>query len=182
MRKVVLVSALAGLALAVGFATPASADDTIVTVTVTALDGLTINAQPTANIGSSAPGTTKSGQLGTVTVLDERAVLSATWIATVISSDFITGVPPDTAAETIPNINVSYWSGPSTANTGGGTNPTAGQPTAGDAAIINVPTIAFRQDGGIGDNSATWNPTLVINIPATNIAGAYTGTVTHSVS
>jgi hypothetical protein len=177
MTKKPLLFALAGLALAVGIATPASAEDTTTTVTVTATDGLSITVPGTANIGSGHPGTTVSGNLGTVTVTDERATLNAAWNATVIATDFTTGGA--TPAETIPNINVSYWSGGATATTGPGTF-TPGQATAGDAQIINVPRTAFSH-AGVSDNSAAWNPTIVITIPADKVAGPYQGTVTHTV-
>ncbi|WJK42161.1 hypothetical protein O7608_07170 [Solwaraspora sp. WMMA2056] len=45
-----------------------------------------------------------------------------------------------------------------------------------------TPVTAFSHDGGTGNNSATWNPTLDVNVPLANIAGTYTGTVTHSVA
>ncbi|MEU6410670.1 hypothetical protein [Microbispora sp. NPDC046933] len=35
---------------------------------------------------------------------------------------------------------------------------------------------------GSGDNSATWDPTIVITVPAQAVAGTYTGTVNHSVA
>lgn len=35
--------------------------------------------------------------------------------------------------------------------------------------------------GGTGNNFATWNPTLVVNVPVGTVQGVYTGTVTHSV-
>ncbi|GAA5028928.1 hypothetical protein [Actinopolymorpha pittospori] len=57
-----------------------------------------------------------------------------------------------------------------------------GQPGPGDAVIINVPRTAFSHVGGSGINSASWNPTLVVNIPADSVAGLYSGTVNHSVT
>jgi hypothetical protein len=35
---------------------------------------------------------------------------------------------------------------------------------------------------GSGDNTATWNPTVAMAVPATAVGGLYTGTITHSVS
>jgi hypothetical protein len=181
MRKALLASGLAGLALAVGVATPASAEDTIVTVTVAATDGLTIVVPATASLPAGTPGSTITGPLGPVTVTDSRALLDATWGVTVVTSSFITGTAPATTAETIPAANVSYWSGPATAVTGNGTAPTPGQPLVANAVPIPAAVTAFSQTGAIGDNTATWNPRLIISIPAGNIAGAYTGTVTHTV-
>ncbi|MER5703160.1 hypothetical protein ABT023_14625 [Micromonospora sp. NPDC002296] len=180
MRSKLFAAGLAGSALVLGFASPATADtaDTIVTLTVTAEDGLSISAPATANIGSGNPGDTVSGQIGPVAVTDERAALNANWNATAIATDFTTGGA--TGPETIPNINVLYWSGGATATTGSGTF-TPGQAGAGDAVIINVPRDAFTHTGGSGDNSATWNPTLVVNVPEGVVAGVYTGTVTHTV-
>ncbi|MFI6822026.1 hypothetical protein ACIBJE_13885 [Micromonospora sp. NPDC050187] len=178
MRAKLLAAGLAGATLAIGLASPALAEDTIVTLTVAAEDGLAITVPATANIGAGNPGDTVSGQIGPVTVADQRAALNASWNATVIATDFTTG--GGTPAETIPNINVLYWSGGATATTGNGTF-TPGQPGPGDAQIINVPRTAFSLTGGNGDNSATWNPTLVVNIPGTAVAGVYTGTVTHTV-
>lgn len=180
MRSNLLIAGLAGLALVAGPATAASAadDTTTVTLVVSAPDGLTITAPETANIGSGTPGTTISGQLGGVTVSDQRAVLNASWNTTVISTDFTTG--GGTSPEIIPNINVLYWSGPATATTGNGTF-TPGQEAPANAQVINVPRTAMALADGNGVNSATWNPTVVVNVPATAVAGTYTGTVTHTV-
>ena len=41
---------------------------------------------------------------------------------------------------------------------------------------------AMSLTGGAGSNSASWNPTLVVNVPAAAVAGTYSGTVTHSVA
>jgi len=41
---------------------------------------------------------------------------------------------------------------------------------------------AYSGTALVGANTATWNPTLVVNIPAAAVAGTYTGTVTHSVA
>ncbi|GAA5197686.1 hypothetical protein GCM10023322_69480 [Rugosimonospora acidiphila] len=177
MKKALVGSGLAGLALAVGSAVPAMAADTATTLTVTSA-GLSISVPGTANIGTGGPGTTISGQLGTVTVTDARALLNASWNASVISTDFTTGTA--SPAETIPNINVLYWSGPATATAGPGTF-TPGQPAAADAVIINVPRTAFSLTGGTGNNAASWNPTLQVNVPNGTVGGIYTGTVTHSV-
>ena len=178
MRGKIFTAGLAGVALVLGLAAPAAAEDTIVTLTVTAEDGLSIAVPATANIGSANPGETASGQIGPVTVTDERAALNANWTASVIATDFTTG--GGSPAETIPNINVLYWSGPATATAGNGTF-TPGQVAPAEAQIINVPRTAFSHTGGSGDNSATWNPTLVVNIPESAVAGTYTGTVTHTV-
>lgn len=178
MRKRFFAAALAGVALAGGLASPASAADTVVTLTVVGAGGLTIGAPSPVGLGSGAEGGTVSGPIGPVTVLDQRAALNPTWAATVISTDFVTG--SGSSGETIPNINVTYWSGFATSTAGSGTF-TAGQQFAADAVIINVPRTAYSHTGGTGSNFATWNPTLIVAIPAGTVGGLYEGTVTHSV-
>jgi hypothetical protein len=180
MRKRLLVIATAAVALATGLAAPASAapGDTIVTLTIVGTGGLTITVPAAANLGTGTEGATVSGLLGSVTVLDQRALLTPTWNASVIATDLVTG--GGTAGETIPNINISYWSGPAAATSGLGAF-TPGQATAAAAQIVNVPRTAFSHTGGTGSNFATWNPTLVVAIPNDQVGGVYTGTVTHSV-
>ncbi|MER6944234.1 hypothetical protein ABT294_09445 [Nonomuraea sp. NPDC000554] len=181
---------VAGLAVAMAVAVPAQAVtcpasttcSTTVTFTVTGEDGLTITvpAGP-VNVGNSAPAGQISGQLGTVTVTDQRAALAATWVASVIAATggFTTG--GGTAAETVPNTAVLYWSGTQTANTGGGTL-VPGQANAAAAQSLDISRTAFSKTSGSGDNSVAWNPTIVINVPAQAVAGTYTGTVNHSVA
>ncbi|MFI7609453.1 hypothetical protein ACIBTV_30670 [Micromonospora sp. NPDC049366] len=178
MRTRLLAALAAGVAASAALATPAYAEDTTVTLTVDAVGGLSITVPANASLGHGTEGTTVSGQLGPVTVLDQRGSLTPNWSATVTATDFVTG--GGTSPETIPNINVSYWSGGATATAGSGTF-TPGQPSAGDAQIINVPRTAFSHTGGTGNNFATWNPTVLVNIPAGTVQGTYTGTVTHSI-
>ncbi|GLZ61983.1 hypothetical protein AB0B74_15560 [Micromonospora parva] len=177
---------LAGVAAAamVGFlAAPAAAapDDTTATTFEVAAGTLDIVAPTTADLGSGAPGGTISGQLGVVTVDDSRGAADASWVASVTSTVFQTGgsSPP----ETVLPSEIDYWSGPATATTGDGTF-TPGQDTAGNAAPLDSVTLltAFTHSGGTGGNTASWNPTLVVNVPLDSIAGVYSGTVTHSVA
>ena len=35
---------------------------------------------------------------------------------------------------------------------------------------------------GVGDNTASWDPALSVAVPASAVAGTYTGTLTHSVA
>ncbi|GAB3149162.1 hypothetical protein GCM10027290_34890 [Micromonospora sonneratiae] len=152
--------------------------DTTVTFTV-ATSNLVIHVPASASLGSGFPGSTISGQLGTVQVVDSRAFLNATWTASVTSTSFTTG--DRSPAETISNHEVDYWSGLPTAVTGLG-NVIPGQPTAADAQSLDVPRTAYSKTTGSGDNSVSWNPTLVIGIPAVAVGGLYSGTVTHSVA
>ncbi|MBT2230089.1 hypothetical protein [Nonomuraea sp. NEAU-A123] len=108
---------------------------------------------------------------------NRRAALVATWVASVNASagGFTTGA--GTPAETIPNTDVLYWSGTATATTF-----VPGQVNAAAAQALNVSRIAFSKTTGSGDNSAVWNPTIVIDVPAQAVEGTCTGTVNHSVA
>ncbi|MGC4811377.1 hypothetical protein ACLQ29_12715 [Micromonospora sp. DT228] len=184
MRTAKICLAGAAAAAMVGFlAAPAAAaptDDTTVTFEVEA-GTLDIVAPATADLGGGAPGSVITGQLGAVTVTDSRGAADASWVATVTATNFQTG--GGTPEETVLASEIDYWSGPATATTGTGTF-TPGQANAAAAeALDNVtPVTAFTHTGGTGGNTATWNPTLIVNVPLDSIAGVYTGTVTHSVA
>lgn len=141
--------------------------------------GLNITAPASVALGSTTPGGTISAHLGSVTV---DTTLGGSWTATVSATNFGTG--GHTTAETITKSRVSYWSGPFTSKTGLG-NPTytPGQATAAQAQALDVPRTAFHATGLLGVlQTLTWNPTLVVSVPAAAVAGTYSGTVTHSVA
>jgi hypothetical protein len=162
-------------------ASPAAAQpsgDTTVSFTVAAA-ALVIDVPASSSAGSGVPGEAIDASLGTVEVIDERAVASATWTASVTTTAFTTGGGGD--QRTVPPGQISYWSGPETATTGAGTF-TPGQATAAEQVVLGAPRTAFSKESGDGNNTASWNPTLVIAIPADAIGGLYSGTVTHSVA
>ena len=181
------VAAIAGIVLVPGIASaatanpnvlarsssPASGDpDTTVTFTVTSGE-LSMTAPVSANLGSGAPGTTINGNLGAVTVTDDRALLSASWTTTASSTDWTTG--GGTPAETIPATDVGYDPGSITTT---GTITATGTPItlSGTAAPVVAGT------DGVGNNTASWNPALAVAVPAAAVGGTYTGTLTESVS
>jgi hypothetical protein len=176
----VMVTTVAVGPASAGTCAPSTTCPTTVTFTVSSGDGLEITVPDgPVSVGTGAPGTQVSGQIGTVTVIDERAALTATWITSVTATDFTTG--GGTAAETVPNTAISYWSGPATATTGTGTF-VAGQTNAASAVVLDQTRTAFSKTSGSGNNSAAWAPTVVVSIPAQAVAGLYTGTVNHSVA
>ncbi|MBM0232058.1 hypothetical protein JNW91_09390 [Micromonospora sp. STR1_7] len=180
MRKT-LLTLTASAATVLTLAAPAAAaptDDTIVTFTIGTAN-LDITAPPAVNLGAAFAGDTLTGQIGPVTVTDQRAALSATWTATVSSTAFNTG--GGGPSESITPGLVDYWSGPATATTGTGTF-VPGQLTSAQAVSLNLPRTAFSKTSGSGNNSATWNPTIEIEIPDAAVAGTYTGVITHSVA
>lgn len=152
---------------------PAGGDPaTTVTFTVTS-GALAMTAPATANLGSGAPGTTISGPLGNVLVTDDRALLSAAWTATASSTAFTTGSA--TTPETIPASDVTYTPG-TVSTTGTITATPSGITLSGSAQTVVSGT------AGVGNNTASWNPVLAVTVPAAAVGGAYTATLTQSVS
>jgi hypothetical protein len=167
IRKLLL---LAGTVVAFTAATalPAVAA-TPVSFTLTA-GALSISA-PTAavSLGSQVASTissTLNGQLGIVTVTDQRGGIT-TWTASVISTAFTpTAGPADPAA------NVSYGAGLITVS------PTVVATGIAAADLTGVSTVVTGASTGI--STASWNPTISVIVPANFAPGVYTATITHS--
>jgi len=140
-----------------------------------------ITVPAVVNLGAAPTGAGKlSAQLGTVKVTATGVVgLLASFTATVSSTNFSTGT--GTTAETVPKTSVSYWSGPMTASSGDQA-AVPGQLTALQALSLSGPRTAFASSGTVLTITASWNPTIVVSIPAAAVAGSYTGTITHSVA
>lgn len=176
--KLAGLAATAGLALGtVGLAGPAAAAPEGDTATTFEIEGGTLDVTvPTnADLGAVAAGVgTISGSLGAVSVSDTRAALDASWATSVSATDFTTG--GGTPAETIAAASVSYAPGTATATAGNGTFG------AGAGGTLDTPAAAFGHTGGSGVNSASWSPTVTITPAASNVAGVYAGTITHSVA
>jgi hypothetical protein len=152
---------------------PSGSDpDTVVTFTVTT-GALSLTAPAAADLGSGAPGTTISGTVGPVTVTDDRAALNASWNATASSTDWTTG--GSTPNETIPAGDATYTPGQITTT---GTVSTVGSTItlSGTAQTVVAATDV------VGNNTATWNPTVAVAVPAAAVGGTYTATLSHSVS
>jgi len=131
-----------------------------------------------ANLGNASIGGTLTAQLGSVTA-SAGGILGVQVTANVVCSDFKTG--SGSAAETISKNNVFYWSGPATAFAGLVGNGTPGQPTSADQVSCATSQEAFQGQALLFSVSVTWNPTIVIHLPASAVQGTYTGTVTHMV-
>jgi hypothetical protein len=172
MRSLVLLAiSFATLAAATAFSAGAATD---VTFTLTA-GGLSISAPSgTVPLGSQVASTsssTISGQLGTVTVSDQRGGAALTWTATAISTSF-TPLPTGPAN---PASNVSYAAGAITV-TGTVTAAAVAAPS-----LIGVSTVVSGS-AGTGISTASWNPTISVFVPANYAPGVYTATITHSVA
>jgi hypothetical protein len=165
---VVLTAGLVGVPTAI-----ASGVDTTTTFTVTS-GALSISAPVSATLGSGSAGTNIGpSPIGAVTVTDDRALLSASWTTTVSSTDFTTG--GGTPAETIPASDVGYDPGSITTT---GTITATGTPVT----LSNSAQSAVTGTSGVGDNTASWNPSITVAVPAAAVGGTYTGTVIHSVA
>jgi hypothetical protein len=106
-------------------------------------------------------------------VTDDRALLAASWVVTASSTSYVTG--SGTGNETIPATDVSY--APGTVTTTGTITAT---PT--DITLSGSPQTVVTGSSGVGDNTASWDPTLTVHVPAAAVGGTYTGTIAHSVS
>ena len=155
-------------------AAPVGAEDTDTSFELLA-GTLSVSAPVSADLGSTGvDNLTLVGQLGDVTVTDDRGSLVAVWTTTVSSTDFTTGGA--SADETISNAQVAYSSGAATGTSGTGTF------VPGAIASLALPGVGGAWAGGVGNNSATWTPTVTVTLLPGRIAGTYTGTITHSVA
>ncbi|MEA3076333.1 MAG: hypothetical protein QOF60_1241 [Actinomycetota bacterium] len=183
IRKV-LLAAVAGLGCVGGAfaATPASASTSAYFV----LTGGSLSiSEPSAaggvNLGGGTVGlvSTVSGSLGPVTVTDNRALLLAAWQASVSSTEFVvtTAGPTPAANEKVALTNITYVAGLSTAASGGAFSGL----TVASMALPDGSRVAGTFAGS-GANSATWNPTIAFSLLSSQVAGKYTGSITHSVA
>lgn len=168
-----LMSTAAGL-LPLAVTVPASAEATTASITVTG-GSLTITAPADAGgLGgqlSAAAGGTLSGQLGQVQVVDARSAPAGSgWVASVVSTDFA-----PTSGPAIPATAARYTAGTIT-------KVGSASYLANDPADLSAATAAVTASEVTGDNTATWNPSISVTVPAGTAAGVYNATITHSVA
>lgn len=180
VRKLSVAGAVAMLAVTAVLVSPAGPAEAADTTTTFQVSGglLSVSAPATKDLGGGAAAGTLTAQLGNVTVTDNRAQLGASWTATVSSAGFTN----TTATGAAPITTVTYASGTATATSGVATFVPGQVSTAVPTALTSTGITAFSASLATGNNSATWDPTVVVSIPAQAIAGSYTGTITHSVS
>jgi hypothetical protein len=171
--KIAAAALFLGGAGVLTFAVPAFAAvtaDTPVTVQVTG-GGLAINAPIASVVLGTAAGSssaqTVTGSLGPVVVTDLRAGIAG-WVATA-------GATAPSDGTGIPTSAMAYTPGNTTVV---GTATVTGINLASMATQSTVETATAVT----GDNTATWNPSIVVTIPAAAVAGTYSATITHSVS
>lgn len=147
------------------------------TVTTFGVSGgaISINAPASVDLGAGPAGSTLSATLGAVKATDNRAALGASWSATVSTTGFDNVTTPGAARITA----VDYSSG--VATTSAGIVVLLPGQAAGFQRMTAEGIRAFSATTATGSNSATWQPTVSVNIPADAISGSYTGTIVHSV-
>jgi hypothetical protein len=141
---------------------------------------LDITVPATASLGSRAVGSagTLTAVLGTVTVTTTLPNLA--WTATVSATDCTTG--GGASYQTIAKSRLRYWSGPVFTSTSINI-ATPGQLASGNQVTLTSPRTAFSAVVvPLTASSLAWRPTLIVNVPATVVAGLYTCVVTHSVA
>jgi hypothetical protein len=176
MRTRNLIVATAAVSLAVTMTMPARAATAGVTTATVTVQGGALSITVPASAGSlgtrinTVTDGSISGSLGQVQVSDARSAAAGSgWVASVISTAF---TPPSGPA--LPASAVSYAAGPIT-KVGTATY------TANDPGNLTGVVAAVTATGITGDNSATWNPTITVNVLGGTIAGVYSATITHSV-
>jgi hypothetical protein len=171
-----LAAGTAVLAFTAGTATAAQP----VTFTI-AGGGLSISA-PTAttNLTVNSGSTQASGQLGATTVTDLRATFLGSYTVTMTASAMDHDGANDGGYQ-IASSSVTAYSGSTTSTTG--TVTTIPTTSAAPAAVGGASgATLFQGTLEAGATTATYNPTLVVAIPSTALAGSYTGSVTQTVS
>jgi hypothetical protein len=175
--KLATIALTAGLAVA-GIAIPAQAATTGGTTTtfdITA-GSLAITLPASASLAAVATGAaTAGGALGAVTVADTRGAADNAWTTSVSATPFTS----ETAGVngTVALADIDYSSGATTGHSGLGTF-VPGSLTSG----LATPGTAGSYTGDAGNSSTTWNPTLTFTLASSQVAGTYSGTITHSVA
>ncbi|WP_331740185.1 WxL domain-containing protein (plasmid) [Streptomyces sp. NBC_01005] len=175
-RSIAAASLVTGLVAALAYPLPASADQsgtTPVTLAVTTgtID-ITVPTGPVSlgTVAASSSPQTVSAQLGNVTVTDNRGGTTG-WVVTANGVDF-TG--PQSISVSAPGS--SSYSTPAATVTGTATV------NASNLNPLYPPGPVQTATGVSGINTAVWNPTISVTIPADALAGTYSSTITHSVA
>jgi hypothetical protein len=185
MRTSLALTAAAALCAGfVGAASPAAAvcDPTAgcsqVQFTITG-GVISINAPTSATAGSTiagASGGTLAIDLGNTVVTDAR-VPTTGWSLTATASDFTAPATSGTIAKTAAAFSV-----PNAPSAGAGcTYPLRVSSPLSVNSSGTTPS-AILTCSASATNNATYNPRLTLTIPASSVAGTYTGTVTQSAS
>jgi hypothetical protein len=169
--RAVVAGGVGTVALLVSVALPASAAPSGTTTTTFTLSTGTLDIAVASNAslpGGNSGATSVSGQIGFVTVTDSRGNILG-WTASAASTAFAGDSGTTSTA-------VSYSSG-TVSKTG-----TLTVASSGTVGLTTTPAPVVLGTLVVGNNTATWNPTLTVTLPPNSLAGSYTGTVTTSVA
>ena len=172
-------------------ATPAFAATSGSTNVTFALSGtglaISIPSNPDVNLGTATAGvlgTSVSGSMNPTTVSDTRGGVLAAWTVTVASTGF-TG-SGTAAGQSLAPGNASMYVNVADLTT------LVGLATGGliPTSVALVATPVTLSSGGAtliagtttGSGTITYTPAISVNIPASTVAGTYTGAVTQTVS
>lgn len=172
----IAVAGIAALSIA-ALALPAQADTTTTTFSLTA-GTMSIDAPASVDLGVHTLGTVTAiqGSLGTTTITDNRGGLLSAQIVTLTAGDFKTGAGG--VNETILGSTVTAKSGP-VAHTNTTVTAIKVETTAAEVVSGSTITSFSAYDG---NDVATYNPSITIPVPVTNVAGTYTGVITQTVA
>jgi hypothetical protein len=176
VSSLIAAASIAMVGLGTTAAHAANTGNTTTTFSLTA-GTLDITVPATATLGSTTTGAASLANqaLGAVTVTDGQGSLVSGWTATVASTDFVTG--GSTANEKVVKANVAYTAGAGTALLG---QVGAFVPATPGTALAAATTAGTWT--GVGNNTVTWNPSVTFTLIPSQVAGTYTGTITHSVA
>jgi hypothetical protein len=172
MRKNLIITPIVACAalLVFGAAPAFAATDATFEITGGALAITAPTGSVPLGTAPASPGTQDIGAaLGNVTVTDGRGGVAG-WVASVISTAF---TPPAPAAAV--TASAVLYATPAATKTG--TSTVTAQNANGPIGVMPVQTAT----GVTGANTATWNPTITVHVPAGAMPGVYTATLTHSI-
>jgi hypothetical protein len=179
MRRTLVLATLAAAALSFPLMSGAAQAQS---VTFTLTSGSLAIAEPgaatlTAGALSGLVGTSFTGSLGATTVTDTRGGITG-WSTTIAQTTAFSN-----GSTTIPAANVKAWVGSPIVPTGvavvtSGTYlaELTGLGLTGTAQTFVTATAV------VGNNSATFNPSIAVTVPTDATAGTYTGVITQTVS
>jgi hypothetical protein len=177
MKLLKLIAAAAAIAVAVTGLETVPADASTTTVTFTVLAGtLSVAQGGTTSLGTNitpqaSPNVLAPVALPLTTVTDTRAGIAGNWTDVVTISDFTTTAP----VQTIAKSSATIYSGLITVTGVGVSVPTL-TPGVGDGA-----TLASLHTE-VGSTVSTFTPSIILTVPPSAAAGAYSGVITQTVT
>ena len=170
-RKFLIIPALTGALILPLIASTSFAADTTMTLTVTG-GGLNISAPATIAFGSVSAGSIASMAMGSVTVTDLRGVAAGgVWVTTAIATD-------------LTKVDLSSSIAASRMGYAAGAFSHSGTVTLikTDVSDLTTAVTVVSASAITGGNSASWTPTMTVDVPIGTANGAYSGSVTQSVA